>query len=85
MPQQRLGLRGKYDSVGQDRIPQRFFTKTVPRQEKLPSRRVVNGEGEHALQVIEHLGPAACIEVQQHLCVAVGAEGRPLGSELFSQ
>jgi hypothetical protein len=77
MKKKGLGLRGEDDAVRQRGVPEGFLAETVAGEEELTDRGVVQGEGEHAAEVVEHLPVVPPVEVKKHLRVTGGEETIP--------
>ena len=58
-------------------IDQRLLAQPIAGQQQLPSPGVPEGQGEHAVEVLEKLGPFVLVEVDEHFGVALGAEVVP--------
>ncbi len=72
--QHALQLAGEQQPARLVPIDQRLLAQPVAGQEQLPPPGVPEGEGEHAVQVREHLRPLVLVEMDEHFRVALGAE-----------
>src|SRR3546814_2374119 len=61
---------------------ERLHPQPIAREEQALLLRIVEREGEHAVQPREHPRPPDAPAVEQHLGIAVGAEACALGLKL---
>jgi hypothetical protein len=75
MGEQPLELRGEdQGAVGQLGVEERLHTEPVASEEQRVRHAVVNGEGEHAVELVEAIGAPAGPALEDDLGVAFGAE-----------
>ena len=72
--QQGLQLAGEQQPARLVTIDQRLFSQPIPGQQQLLPLGVPDGQGEHAVQMCQQLGPLVFVQVDEHFRVALGAE-----------
>ena len=82
---ERFDLAGKMEDATQFGIEEGFFAQAIPRQEKLAPALVVDGEGEHPLQILRALRPVFLVGMHDRLRVATSPESVPSVLELTTQ
>ena len=85
MQQERFSLGCEDDSVRQWGVPEGFLTEPIAHQQQFALHRVMDREGEHPRQVLDHLRSVPQIQMQQDLGVTGRRESRPIRRQLLSQ
>src|SRR5438045_8798210 len=80
-----LQLRGEDESAAIPLVVQRLDAQMVARDEQALRRAVPQGEGEHALEMLEHAHAVFAIGVEQRFRVAGGTESMAALGELLAQ
>ena len=83
--QQRLGLRGEAHRPAVVGPVERLDAQRIARQQQRALLGVPQAEGEHAAQLLHHVGAAVGIELQQHLGVGAAAEGVAARGQFLAQ
>ena len=83
--QEGLGFGGEDDAIVSKGIPEGLLAETVTGKEEVAGVGVVDGEGEHALEMVEHGLAVAGVEVEQHLGIAGRTKRRAVDSELAAE
>ena len=66
-------------------IVQRLYAQAISRQENAFFAKVGNGEGKHAVEMLEHVDAHLVVEMDEHFRIAIGAEAMPFGLQLTPQ
>ena len=85
MREKPLDLRAEQDAVAFHGVVERLDAEGVPGAEKLARGGVVQGEGEHAAQAVEHCLAPLLEPVEHHFRIALGREGVACGDQLPAQ
>ena len=76
-----LDLRAEHQPAVLLRVVERLDADAVAGEQQPLARGVVQGEAEHAAQVVDHVDPVLLVAVQDHLGIGVAAEPVPPGFE----
>ena len=80
-----LDLRAEQDAAAFHGVVERLDAEGVPGAEKLARGGVVQGEGEHAAQTVEHPFAPLLEPVEHHFRIALGREGVARSDQLPAQ
>ena len=80
-----LDLRAEHQPAVSLRVVERLDADAVAGEQQPPAHGVVQGEAEHAAQVVDHVDPVFLVAVQDHLGIGVAAEAVPFCLELGAQ